>query len=83
MGQLERVNGRLAAFRDSRAGGEARSSIDQWISEYLLPAGMVNQFTYNGHVFGMGGPNKETEAEFSCHAPRLAFAPATWGGRRF
>jgi phage portal protein BeeE len=55
VGQLERVNSRLARFRGT--GGESRSSIDQWITEYLLPAGMVNQFTYNGHVYGMGQPN--------------------------
>lgn len=57
MGLLERV----ADARSGNGRGEARSSIDQWISEYLLPAGMVNQFTYNGHVYpfgngGMGGP---------------------------
>lgn len=53
VGLAGRVNGELAAFRGR--GGEARTSIDQWISEYLLPAGMVNQFAYNGHVYGFGG----------------------------
>ncbi len=58
MGQLERVNGQLAAFRGARpGGGEQRSSIDQWITEYLLPSGMVNQFTFGGHVYGLGQPN--------------------------
>ena len=57
MGQLERVNGKLAAFRDGRpGGGEQRSSIDRWISEYLLPSGMVNQFTFGGQVYPFGGP---------------------------
>ena len=54
-GALDRVN---AVFAESRGrGGEQRSSIDQWISEYLLPSGMVNQFTFGGHVYGMGSPN--------------------------
>ena len=57
MGQLERVNGQLATFRTGRDGGEQRTSIDQWISEYLLPSGMVNQFTFGGHVYPFGGPN--------------------------
>jgi phage portal protein BeeE len=38
-------------------GGETRSSIDQWLSEFLLPSGMVNQFTYGGQVYGFGSPN--------------------------
>jgi phage portal protein BeeE len=51
VGVLDRVNTRARR----RRGAEDRSSIDQWISEYLLPAGMVNQFTYGGHVYGFGG----------------------------
>jgi hypothetical protein len=51
VGLLERIS----AARSG--GGETRSSIDQWISEYLLPSGMVNQFTFGGHVYGMGQPN--------------------------
>lgn len=51
MGVLDRVNARARRVR-----GEQRSSIDQYISEYLLPAGMVNQFTWGGHVYGFGGP---------------------------
>lgn len=51
MGLLERISA-------ARAGsGERRGSIDQWINEYLLPAGMVNQFTFGGHVYPFGGPN--------------------------
>ena len=53
MGLLERI----ADARSRPAAGEQRSSIDQWLSEYLLPAGMVNQFTYNGQVYGFGSPN--------------------------
>lgn len=52
-GALDRVNAR---FAESRGRGGQRSSIDQWISEYLLPSGMVNQFTYGGHVYPFGGP---------------------------
>jgi hypothetical protein len=52
MGVLDRVN-RRAGLRPA----EQRSSIDQWITEYLLPSGMVNQFTFGGHVYGMGQPN--------------------------
>lgn len=51
MGVLDRVNARAR-----RARGEQRAGIDQWISEYLLPSGMVNQFTWGGHVYGFGGP---------------------------
>ena len=50
MGVLDRVNARAR-----RVSGESRSGIDQWLSEYLLPSGMVNQFSYNGHVYGCGG----------------------------
>jgi phage portal protein BeeE len=50
VGLLERISA-------ARGGGEERSSIDQWITEYLLPAGSVNQFTFGGHVYGMGNPN--------------------------
>jgi phage portal protein BeeE len=50
VGVLDRVNARARG-----RGGEQRSAIDQWVSEYLLPAGMVNQFTYGGHVYGFGG----------------------------
>jgi phage portal protein BeeE len=49
VGVLDRVNRRARGQR-----GEERGSIDQWISEYLLPSGMVNQFVYNGHVYGFG-----------------------------
>jgi phage portal protein BeeE len=51
VGVLDRVNARARG-----RGGEARTSIDQWISEYLLPSGMVNQFTFGGHVYPFGGP---------------------------
>jgi len=50
VGVLDRVNAR-ARGRDA----EQRSSIDQWISEYLLPSGMVNQFAFGGHAYGFGG----------------------------
>jgi len=50
MGVLDRVNARARG-----RAGEQRSGIDQWLSEYLLPSGMVNQFAYNGHVYGFGG----------------------------
>jgi phage portal protein BeeE len=44
--------------RSRPAPGEQRGSIDQWLSEYLLPSGMANQFTYGGQVYGFGGsPN--------------------------
>lgn len=57
MGRLEQVNGQLAAYRDGR-GGEQRTSIDQWITEYLLPGnGAVNQFVFGGHVYDFGGPS--------------------------
>jgi phage portal protein BeeE len=49
MGVLDRVNRRARGET-----GEARGAIDQWLSEYLLPAGMVSQFSYNGHVYPMG-----------------------------
>jgi phage portal protein BeeE len=52
VGVLDRVNARARG-----RGGEERSSVDQWISEYLLPSGMVNQFTFGGHVYGFGSPN--------------------------
>lgn len=53
MGLVERIS----AARAQPAAGEQRSSIDQWLSEYLLPSGMVNQFTYGGQVYGFGSPN--------------------------
>jgi phage portal protein BeeE len=44
--------------RARRGRGGQRSSIDQWLTEYLLPAtGAVNQFTFGGHVYGFGSPN--------------------------
>jgi len=69
VGLLERI----ADARSRPAAGEQRSSIDQWLSEYLLPAGMVNQFTYNGQVYGFGSPNLTYPAnkarEFSADLP--------------
>ena len=56
MGQLERVNGQLAAFRSGAPRGEQRSSIDQWISEYLLPWG-GGQFAYGGNSYPFTGLN--------------------------
>jgi len=50
VGVLDRVNDRASRLR-----GEQRTSIDQWISEYLLPTGSINQFTFGGHVYGFGG----------------------------
>jgi phage portal protein BeeE len=50
VGVLDRVNARARGH-----SVESRGAIDQWISEYLLPSGMVNQFTYNGRVYGFGG----------------------------
>jgi hypothetical protein len=68
MGVLDRVNRRAG-----RRPAEQRSSIDQWITEYLLPSGMVNQFTFGGHVYGMGQPNLTYGAnkarEFSSDLP--------------
>lgn len=52
MGALEQANAALAEFR---SGDELRSSIDTWLSEYLLPSGMVNQFTFGGNAYGFGG----------------------------
>jgi phage portal protein BeeE len=57
VGVLDRVNARARG-----RAGETRSSIDQWLSEYLLPSGMVNQFTWNGHVYGFGGSGGGTGA---------------------
>jgi phage portal protein BeeE len=53
VGLLERIG---AARARSGPRTEQRSSIDQWINEYLLPAGMVNSFAFNGHTYGIGGP---------------------------
>lgn len=65
MGVLDRVNARARG-----RVGESRSSIDQWISEYLLPAGMVNQFTYGGHMYGMNGMSGQAGPQFSYGASK-------------
>lgn len=53
MGQLERVNGELAAFR---ARDESRFSVDTWISQYLIPS--AGTFAYGNvtYPFGQGLP---------------------------
>jgi phage portal protein BeeE len=55
VGVLDRVNARARG----QVRAETRTSIDQWIAEYVLPAGMVNQFSYGGHAYGFG------DAQFS------------------
>jgi len=50
MGLLDRI----AAARTPPS--EQRGSIDQYINEYVLPAGMINQFSYGGHVYPFGAP---------------------------
>jgi phage portal protein BeeE len=44
---------RIAAEVQRRRGGsgEARSSVDTWLSDYLIPA---NEFGYGGHVYPLG-----------------------------
>jgi phage portal protein BeeE len=44
LGLLERINA-------ITGGGETRSSIDTWLSDYLMPS----TFGYNGNVYGYGG----------------------------
>lgn len=77
-GALDRVNAAFAEVRGRPGGGEQRGSIDQWLSEYLLPAGMVNQFTYGGQVYGFGSPNltygQSKAREFSADLPGHAAA---------
>jgi phage portal protein BeeE len=48
-GLLERIGSARAA---SRSGDESRYSIDQWISQYLIPS--AGQFTYNGQSYPFG-----------------------------
>ena len=79
MGLLERIS--------AARGGEQRTSIDQWITEYLLPAtGAVNQFVFGGHVYGFGqgaSPNltyagdkaKKFTADLPGHAAALRMCP--------
>ncbi|HEY9371526.1 phage portal protein [Streptomyces sp.] len=43
---------RIAADRASRAGGDSRFSIDQWVNDYLLPA--AGQFGFNGNTYPYG-----------------------------
>lgn len=73
MGVLDRVNARARG-----RAAETRSSIDQWLSEYLLPSGMVNQFSYGGHVYPFGGPQfsygKNRAREFSGDLPGFTAA---------
>ena len=83
MGLLERI-------ADAR-GGEARTSIDQWITEYLLPStGAVNQFVFGGHVYGFGqGPNttyaadkaKQFTADLPGHASALRMCPPAFAAQ--
>jgi phage portal protein BeeE len=46
MGILDRISASLQRT-------DKRSSIDTWITDYLLPA---NQFVYNGYTYGFGQP---------------------------
>jgi phage portal protein BeeE len=79
-GALDRVNAAFAEVRSRPAAGEQRGAIDQWLSEYLLPSGMTNQFAYNGQVYGFGGggPNltyaRSRAREFSGDLPGHAAA---------
>jgi phage portal protein BeeE len=79
-GALDRVNARFAETRGRPASGEQRGSIDQWISEYLLPSGMANQFVFGGHAYGFGSatPNvtwgTSKAREFSSDLPGHAAA---------
>lgn len=50
MGLLDRIAERLPS-RDLVPRGESRFSVDQWLSNYLLPA---NEFGYNNHVYPFG-----------------------------
>ncbi|HEY5990698.1 MAG TPA: phage portal protein [Streptosporangiaceae bacterium] len=50
MGLLERVAEEARSGRSHRV--EQRSSIDTWLSDYLIPA--VSQFTYQGNVYPFG-----------------------------
>ncbi|MBO0813549.1 MAG: phage portal protein [Actinobacteria bacterium] len=86
MGLLERV----ADARSGNGRGEARTSIDQWISEYLLPAtGAVNQFTYGGHVYPFGSPNftygankaREFSADLPGHTAALKSCPPAFAAQ--
>jgi hypothetical protein len=77
-GALDRVNAAFAEVRGRPGGGETRGAIDQWLSEFLLPSGMVNQFTYGGQVYGFGSPNttygQSRAREFSSDLPGHAAA---------
>jgi phage portal protein BeeE len=89
VGLLERIS----AARSG--GGEARTSIDQWITEYLLPStGAVNQFVFGGHVYGFGSgqgggasPNltyagdkaRKFTADLPGHTAALRMCPPAFG----
>jgi phage portal protein BeeE len=48
---LDRVSAAFAATRSGADVAERRFGIDQWLSDYLLPA---NQFSYGGSVYPFG-----------------------------
>jgi phage portal protein BeeE len=87
-GALDRVNAAFAEVRSRPAAGETRGAIDQWLNEYLLPSGMVNQFAYGGQVYGFGGglnlsygQNKAREfsGDLPGHAAAVKACPPAFG----
>lgn len=85
MGLLDRIAGARSS------GGEQRTSVDQWLAEYFLPStGAVNQFTYNGHVYGFGsGPNftmggdksRKFTSDLPGHAKALSMCPPAFAAQ--
>ena len=88
-GALDRVNAAFAEVRGRPGAGEQRSSLDQWLSEYLLPAGMANQFTFGGQVYPFGSPNltyplnkaREFSGDLPGHAAAVKACPPAFAAQ--
>jgi phage portal protein BeeE len=80
--------GLLSRIAAERGQVEKRSSIDQWVGEYLLPASW-NQFSYGGSAYPLGGLNtsygaskiQEVAATLPAYAAALRGCPPAFAAQ--